>query len=202
MNENMEQNSNVVSMHDKQLRVLKEQFAALESRFAKLLHNAHLNERILDNTHALAVGLLDTAVAGRWADMPDCVVQHLKGNFAVEAVALRLWGVADAYCGLDCAQAVPSDIQQFAASLSAPHCGVNANFAASAWLHGQSAMNEPISSVALLPLRRNVAGETICYGLLVLGSPDTQRFAANKGTALLKNINDLISASLQKLLQN
>ena len=53
------------------------------------------------------------------------------------------------------------------------------------------------ASLALIPLR---AGEgQDAFGLLVLGSPDPQRFAADMGTEFLERMGDLTSAALSRL---
>ena len=53
-------------------------------------------------------------------------------------------------------------------------------------------------SVALLPLRK--PGEQEAFGLLVLASPDPQRFEAGMGTDFLQRIADIASAALSRLL--
>ena len=55
-----------------------------------------------------------------------------------------------------------------------------------------------ILSIALLPLRAG-AGEP-AFGLLVLGSPDPTRYAADMGTEFLVRIGEIASAALTRLL--
>jgi uncharacterized protein YigA (DUF484 family) len=50
-------------------------------------------------------------------------------------------------------------------------------------------------SLAMIPLRR---GDT-SFGLLVLGSPDPTRYAAEMGTEFLMRIGEVASASLERL---
>ncbi|RYF66266.1 MAG: DUF484 family protein, partial [Comamonadaceae bacterium] len=57
-----------------------------------------------------------------------------------------------------------------------------------------------VQSLALLPLREGALdGETPAFGLLVLGSPDAQRFGADMGTDFLVRIAELASAALTRL---
>jgi uncharacterized protein YigA (DUF484 family) len=51
--------------------------------------------------------------------------------------------------------------------------------------------------VALLPLRK--VGDPLAFGLLVLGSPDPERFQTGLGTAFLDRIADTASAALSRL---
>ncbi len=47
----------------------------------------------------------------------------------------------------------------------------------------------------MLPLRQGDA----CFGLLVLGSPDPTRYAADMGTEFLMRIGEVSSAALSRL---
>jgi uncharacterized protein YigA (DUF484 family) len=55
-------------------------------------------------------------------------------------------------------------------------------------------------SLALLPLREGpIDSATPAFGLLVLGSPDPQRFDATMGTDFLARMAELASAALLRL---
>ncbi len=60
-------------------------------------------------------------------------------------------------------------------------------------------LDEPsgIQSVALVPLRN--AASAPAFGLLVLASPDPQRFTNGMGTDFLERIAELASAALGRL---
>ena len=53
-------------------------------------------------------------------------------------------------------------------------------------------------SVALIPLREDANKEA--FGMLVLASPDAERFHADMGTEFLAQIGDLAGAALTRLL--
>jgi hypothetical protein len=102
--------------------------------------------------------------------------------------------VADAHAELSAAQPVSDDLKAFASSLSLPYCGANAGFEASSWFDEGSG----VLSMAMVPLRRE--GSTEAFGLLVLGSPDPTRYAAQMGTEFLSRIGEVAGASLSRLL--
>ena len=52
--------------------------------------------------------------------------------------------------------------------------------------------------MALIPLRVGIAPQA--FGLLVLASPDADRFSPSMGTAFLARIGEIASASLSRLL--
>jgi uncharacterized protein len=80
--------------------------------------------------------------------------------------------------------------------LTQPYCGVNSGFEAVNWL-ADTAM---ALSVALLPLREGPLDSTgPAFGMLVLASPDPQRFASGMGTDFLERIAELASSALARL---
>jgi hypothetical protein len=87
---------------------------------------------------------------------------------------------------------VSEDVRLFASSLRAPYCGPNKEFEAAGWL----AEADTVRSTVLLPLR---AGG-IAFGLLVLGSPDPERFSATMATDFLVHIGETASTALAPLL--
>ena len=72
----------------------------------------------------------------------------------------------------------------------------NLGFEALAWLP----QADQVQSLALLPLREGAIDSTTpAFGLLVLGSPDAQRFDATMGTDFLGRMAELASAALARL---
>jgi hypothetical protein len=94
------------------------------------------------------------------------------------------------------AEGVSEDAKTFASSLTQPYCGVNSGFEAVNWLD-DTAM---AMSLALLPLRdASAGGSGPAFGMLVLASPDHQRFQSGMGTDFLERIAELASAALMRL---
>ena len=84
----------------------------------------------------------------------------------------------------------------FTSSLMEPFCGVNVGFESINWL----AEPEAVKSLAILPLRHGgVGGHEPAFGMLVLASPDGQRFNSTMGTDFLSRIAELASAALSRL---
>jgi uncharacterized protein YigA (DUF484 family) len=89
---------------------------------------------------------------------------------------------------------VSDDVKQTAAGFTVPFVGASSGVEAVKWLQ------EPAqaASVALLPLR--LSKDQAPFGLLVLASPDAQRFNSGMGTDFLEHLADLCSAALAALL--
>jgi uncharacterized protein len=182
-----------ISLHERQLEVLREKNRALELRMADLMRNGKENDAILDKIQNWTRQLLLQADR---ATVPDVVVNGMSQQFAVPQVALRVWSVRNDYRQLPCAAPVDVDIVRYADSLSRPYCGAGAEMAARAWLGEAGALTK---SLALLPLRKGADPKS--FGLLLLGSPDADRFRTGMGTAFLERIAELSSAALSHLVQ-
>ncbi|MEP6790361.1 MAG: DUF484 family protein, partial [Ramlibacter sp.] len=120
---------------------------------------------------------------------------EIQSQFMVPQVAIKVWDVDSRYGGEVFAEGVSDDAKTFASSLTQPYCGVNSGFEAVNWLE-DTAM---ALSVALIPLREGAAGAGPAFGMLVLASPDPQRFQAGMGTEFLERIAELASAALSRL---
>ena len=84
----------------------------------------------------------------------------------------------------------------FTSSLTEPFCGVNTGFEGVTWMPEPTAA----ASIALLPLRDTSPGAMQpAFGMLVLSSPDAQRFNSGMGTDFLQHVADIASAALGRL---
>jgi uncharacterized protein len=108
--------------------------------------------------------------------------------------ALRLWGVKPEFASLPQAAPVSDDVKRLASSMVAPFCGSNVGFEPAQWMAVEPA---GVQSLAMLPLRVGASPEA--FGLLVLGSPDKDRFQITMGTAFLARMAELASAALARL---
>jgi uncharacterized protein YigA (DUF484 family) len=94
------------------------------------------------------------------------------------------------------AQGVSEDAKTFASSLTQPYCGVHSGIEAVRWLDEPNAA----MSIALIPLRAGaVNAPGPAFGMLVLASPDPQRFQSGLATDFLERIAELASAALSRL---
>jgi uncharacterized protein YigA (DUF484 family) len=180
-----------VSLQERQMEMLRERIKGLEHKIIEMIRNGQDNVAIADRLHQWTMGLLLTADP---AELPQMLLDDLKQRFQIPQAALRVWGAAETYTALPAAQPVSEDLKAFASSLSLPYCGANAGFEASGWFEEGSG----VMSMAMVPLRRE--GATEAFGLLVLGSPDPTRYAAQMGTEFLSRIGEVAGASLSRLL--
>ncbi len=179
-----------VSLQERQMEMLRERIKGLEHKIIEMIRNGQDNMAIADRLHQWTARLLLTDDA---AQLPQVLQADLQQRFQIPQVALRLWGVAEPFAALPAAQPVSDDLRAFAGSLSLPYCGANAGFEASAWFDDAAA----VQSMAMLPLR--AADGEDAFGLLVLGSPDPTRYAAQMGTEFLARIGEVAGAALARL---
>lgn len=178
-----------ISLQERQVEILRDKIRQLELKLATLMRNASSNDVIMSNFHQWILRLL---ADGETADLPDRLLQALKESFDVPAASLRLWNVkpehADAWFAADAGEA-----PTFADRETTPQCGPAADKPGIPWLDSSTT----IQSAALVPLRKR--GSDQSFGLLVLGSPDPRRFAAELATDFLIRIGETASARLQGL---
>ncbi len=180
-----------VSLQERQMEMLRERIKGLEHKIIEMIRNGQDNVAIADRLQQWTLCLLLIADP---AELPQVLLDDLKQRFQIPQAALRVWGVAADHAALPAAQPVSDDLKAFASSLSLPYCGANAGFEASSWFDEGAG----VLSMAMVPLRRE--GATEAFGLLVLGSPDPTRYAAQMGTEFLSRIGEVAGASLSRLL--
>ena len=180
----------VISLQERQASLLRDKIKGLETRMVEMIRNGQDNLVIAGRMQSWTRRLLQTVQA---RDVPAAIVQGIASEFQIPQVALRVWSVDDVYASERFATGASSAAQTFAASLSTPYCGANAGFEAAGWLP------EPAEaqSLALIPLRSSLAVPV--SGLLVLASPDAQRFHSGMGTEFLERLGELAGAALSRL---
>jgi uncharacterized protein len=182
-----------VSLQERQAEMLRDKIRMLEGRIMDMIRhgndNLHLSDKLLRWARDLFLAQDPTA-------LPELIAGSIQDQFSVPQVAIRVWGVSPKFAAAAFAQGVSEDARVFASSLHEPFCGVNSGFEATTWL----AQPAQATSLALLPLRAVDAGSnTPAFGMLVLASPDAQRFTSTMGTEFLARIADLASAALTGL---
>ena len=179
-----------VSLQERQVEVLREKIRQLELKLANLTRVAGSNDAIIGNFHQWILRLL----VERDADsLPDALLDAMLESFHVPAATLRLWDLVDGHQDAWFAEGDLTAARAWADAQSTPSCGPAAGKPGVEWLDDAASMQ----SVALVPLRK--AGSDKSFGLLVLGSPDPQRFSADLATDFLARIGEAASASLQGL---
>jgi uncharacterized protein YigA (DUF484 family) len=177
-----------VSLQERQMEVMRAKYNALELRLAELMRTAADNTVILNRFHAWHLSLLKSSGGAAMArDLVDGLVTH----FGVPQATLRLWNLRPEHADAWFADDVAGDARLFASSLRAPYCGPNKDFEAVRWLDEA----EGVRSTVLLPLTSN----GVTFGLLVMGSPDAERFSPVMATDFLVQLGQSASAALAPL---
>ncbi|MFY8102594.1 MAG: DUF484 family protein [Ramlibacter sp.] len=185
-----------VSLQERQAEMLREKIRALELRMMDMIRHGGENMVISGRLHRWALQLL--TVTGDDA-LPPAIVSEIQEQFLVPQAALRLWGLPERHAAQPFAQGVSEDVRSFASSLTQPYCGVNSGFEAARWLEDPS----QAASLAMIPLREGaISNTTPAFGMLVLASPDPQRFSSGMGTDFLERIAELASAALARLFKH
>lgn len=180
-----------VSLQERQMEVLREKIKSLELRLTELLRIAQENDAITEKFSQWTRSLL---LARNDVDLPHTLITGLQTIFSVPHATLRIWSVAEEFSHTWFAADVSTDAKIFCNGLTAPYCGPNQDFEAASWIDDA----ESVQSIAMLSLRIGAAPEA--FGLLVLGSPDPQRFTADMATDFLSKIAETASAAMACLL--
>jgi uncharacterized protein YigA (DUF484 family) len=188
-----------VSLQERQADMLREKIRALEMRLMEMMRHGTDNEVLIERMQRWVKTLLMTANA---RDLPYTIADHIQHDFLVPQVAIKVWGVADDFQIEPFAVGVDDEVKAFVHTLHTPYVGLNQNFEAVKWLLEPSAAK----SVALVALRATRAEDTPqaaahqpVIGLLVMASPDAQRYHEGMGTAFIERLGDLASAALSHL---
>jgi uncharacterized protein YigA (DUF484 family) len=129
--------------------------------------------------------------------MPRVLADSLKSSFHVPQATLRLWGAKPEYAEQWFTAGASDDARIFANSLMAPYCGANNDFEAVRWLDDAGT----VQSTVIIPLRKpgSAGAKGATFGLLILGSPDSERFTALMATDFLVHIGETASTALAPL---
>ena len=173
-----------IALSERQTVALREKVRLLEGKLAEIIKFAEENDAIGEKVHRLSVAL---AGARDFPALAHSLYFHLREDFAVPHVALRVWGKS-VPVDFQEAEAVSEAQRQQAESMAAPQCGSAAGSVFAPWF-GEAA--EHVRSLALVPL-----GQSAAFGLLALGSEDPQRFFPEMGTLYLRRIGELCAAGV------
>lgn len=182
-----------VSLQERQAEMLRDKIKGLEGRIMEMVRNSSENSAIAHKIHRWSCAL---SAVQDVRQLPRAVADGIQSAFDVPQVGIRVWDVAGPYMGSLFSMGVSDDAKSFATSLTMPFCGPNLGFEPTAWLPNP----EQVQSMALLTLREGPNdSQSPAFGLLVLGSPDPQRFDASMGTEFLLRIAEQASAALGRL---
>lgn len=175
-----------ISLAERQLLTLREKNRALELRLGDLLQFGEENDHISEKLHQLSVSLMQ---ADDLASMIGTLEYHLQHRFGVPHIALRLW--LDSDCNLREFTPVSEAVQKLAQNLVSPYCGPYVTDEVSSWFDTDGSTLKSFAQFAL-----RTGNEP--FGVLVMASPDSERFYPDMGTLYLQRLSDLVSASIRR----
>jgi uncharacterized protein YigA (DUF484 family) len=173
-----------IPLAERQTVALREKTKLLEGKLAELIQFGEENDAISEKVHRLAVALVG---ARDFPALTSSLYFHLREDFSVPHVALRVWGKSVA-ADFDEARPVDEAQRRHAGTMGAPQCGPATGNPIVPWF-GEA--GEHVRSLALVPL-----GQTAVFGLLALGSEDPKRFFPEMGTLYLRRIGELCAAGV------
>jgi len=165
---------------------LREKSRALEGKLRELVQFGEENDSISERMHRITLAML----AAR--DLPlllAALYDNLREDFAVPAVALRLWIDAPIQERIEFAD-IGQEARVFADSITDPYFSEHPILDTGTWFGNNHA---EIRSLVYVPLRLERP-----VGLLMLGSEDPQRFSADKGTLYLTRLGEVVSMALKR----
>ncbi len=173
-----------IPLTERQIVSLREKVRLLEGKLGEFVRFGEDNDAIGEKVHRLSLALLG---ARDFAATAHALDFHLREDFAVPHVALRVWGKS-LLDGTVEGSPVEAELRDKAETMGAPQCGPAAGSPFLPWFREAQ---DHIRSVALVPL-----GQTRTVGLLALGSEDPQRFFPEMGTLYLRRIGELTAGAL------
>ena len=175
------QDDKVISLNERQVISLRERNRVLQDKLLELISFGEENDAIGEKMHRLAIALLSVS---NLDELFNALYFSLKEDFSVPLVAMRFWNISCSEKPYAEFTPISEDIHIIAESLSQPYCGNHIADEIKQWF-GEGA--EHLNSFAMIPMNT-----TQTIGLLVLGSPDAERFYPEMGTLHLKRLGELV----------
>ncbi len=181
------QDDKVISLNERQVISLRERNRVLQDKLLELISFGEENDAISEKMHRLAIALLSVSSLN---ELFNTLYFSLKEDFAIPLVAIRFWDISCDSKPYDEFAATSEDVHVIAESLAQPYCGNHIADEIKQWF-GEGA--EYLNSFAMIPLNT-----TKTIGLLVLGSPDAERFYPEMGTLHLKRLGELVCTTIAR----
>ncbi|MFK5986142.1 MAG: DUF484 family protein [Pseudomonadota bacterium] len=187
---------NAISLIERQVDILRQQNVQLNKQLNELFSIAKENDHATQKMHNLILALLSCQ---RLHDIATLLETRLVEDFTVDSALLKLFSVENAV--LDAKNTISMDESSVQAKTikklinkREPICGFF-NQLNSKEL--QTDKQFDIKSMAVMPL---FVDKNDCFGVLILGSEDKQHFNPDNGIVFLKNLAEIVSATLVKYL--
>lgn len=179
----------VVSFSDRQITTLRDKNFKLQEKLLELISFGERNDDISTKMHRITLALLTCSSLD---DLLHRIKFNLSEDFAVPHTAIRLWGISGNQNNLEQPEfsKTSKDVHTIAENLTQPYCGPHVADEIKGWF-GEDAPH--LQSFSTVTLR---TPQTI--GMLVLASPEPQRFNAEMETLHLKRLGELISTTMTR----
>ncbi len=173
-----------IPISERQILTLREKGKKLESKLREVIQFGEENDVVGQKIHALSLALLRARDTGA---VIDAALKHLREDFAVPRVAMRIWrGAPGVFAELPEFQPASDATRDYAAALTEPNCRSEPAVDTASWFGDAAA-----GSYAYVPLRD---GESL--GLLALASQEPKRYYQGMGTLYLSRLGELIACAL------
>ncbi|OQW41881.1 MAG: hypothetical protein A4S08_12025 [Proteobacteria bacterium SG_bin4] len=181
------QDDKVISLNERQIISLRERNRALQDKLLELISFGEENDAIGEKMHRLAITLISVS---NLDELLNALYFSLKEDFSVPLVAMRFWNIPNTDPSKVEFTPISEDVRAIAESLAQPYCGNHIAEEIKRWF-GENL--EHLHSFAMIPLNT-----TQTIGLLVLGSPDAERFYPEMGILHLKRLGELACTTLAR----
>ena len=181
--------SHAIPLAERQMLSLREKSRALEGKLRELVQFGEENDLISDRVHRLTLALL---TARDVRGVLDTLYRQLTEDFGVPAVALRLWWEQGGAGGPEF-EPPSEEARVFAESLANPYFSDTPMFESLMWF---GPTPDPLRSFVYVCLRAERS-----LGVLVLASPEADRFTRDMGILYLARLGELVSGALRRHLE-
>jgi len=184
-----------ISLIERQVNILREQNTQYKKQLQDLYAIAEENDQSNNNMHKLILSLLACP------DLNSCetvLKNHLCGDFAMDAVALRLFTKPkkkqSEVLFIDKESLLAQELNKLL-TLRKPQCGYFKQLPLQTLFADKS---KSLSSLSVIPL---FIEKNNCFAALILGSNNMHRFNANMGTVFLEHLGEILSHRLNTFIK-
>lgn len=186
-----------VSLIERQVQILREQKDEQKRKLQSLIATAQNNEKLNNNVNALILELLDSETLG---DVLDVVDNRIRADFEADAIVVKLLASGNdtlkEHTELTAWQQPALVIGEKVMTARQPVCGsFNAEQMQALFDDGN------IQSAGIVPLAKNENSKN-CYGIIAIGSYDSQRFRSDMGTLFLTLLGQVLTRILKRHLED
>ncbi len=185
-----------VSLIERQVQILREQKDEQKRKLQSLISTAQNNEKLNNNVNALILELLD---ASSLDDILNVIEQRIRTDFEADAIVVKLLAsgndVLKEHAELTAWQQPALVIGEKVMTAREPMCGSFNSEQMQALFD-----DADIKSAGIVPLSKDKNSKN-CYGIIAIGSYDSQRFRADMGTLFLSLLGQVLTRILKRHLE-